>query len=293
MLCQSEDEGFVTLVIAPDPKAVVCGMLAVAAAVSSDVLVLSADNFSATVDAPGAKVLVEFYAPWCGHCKKLAPEYEEAADLVAAQAIQDPTVVARLAKVDADEHTALADAHGVINYPTLKWFHRGRGTEYSGGRTAAQIAEWVARRGGEPLKPLPDEAAIAAFVLSSPVAAVAYLPAAIEAFTPKVVEALAALAESTPDVPMGRAHHADVPRLVLSRAFDEPNVTYAGALTDLPAMRRFIAAESLPMVIALTAATQQQIFSATHSLQAAAARTYIRTCEHARVAGGPCASVYK
>ena len=152
----------------------------------SDVIVLSADNFSAAVDAPGAKLLVEFYAPWCGHCKKLEPEYEQAASLVAEQARQDPSVVARLAKVDAVEHSALADAHGVINYPTLKWFHRGRGTEYSGGRTAALIAEWVARRGGEPLKQLPNESAVAAFVLSSPVAAVAYLPAAVEAFTPKV-----------------------------------------------------------------------------------------------------------
>ena len=200
---------------------------------SSDVLVLSADNFSAAIDAPGAKLLVEFYAPWCGHCKKLAPEYEAAAGLVAGQASRDPSVVARLAKVDATEHTALADAHGVINYPTLKWFHRGLGAEYSGGRTAAQIAAWVARRGGEPLKTLLDEAAVAAFVLSSPVAAVAYLPAAIEAFTPKVVEALTALAEYAPDVPMGRAHHADKPRLVLSRAFDEPNVTYEGSLADL------------------------------------------------------------
>ena len=102
----------------------------------SDVIVLSADNFSAVVDAPGAKLLVEFYAPWCGHCKKLEPEYEEAASLVAEQARHDQSVVARLAKVDAVEHSALADAHGVINYPTLKWFHRGRGTEYSGGRTA-------------------------------------------------------------------------------------------------------------------------------------------------------------
>ena len=236
-----------------------CLGVAASLAASSDVLVLSADNFSAAIDAPGAKLLVEFYAPWCGHCKKLEPEYEEAAGLVAEQARQDPAVVARLAKVDAAEHTALADVHGVINYPTLKWFHRGRGTEYSGGRTAALIAEWVARRGGEPLKLLPNESAVAVFVLSSPVAAVAYLPAAIEAFTPKVVyvweaatprvrgatigaqtvalclqvvEALTALAESAPDVPMGRAHHADTPRFVLSRAFDEPNVTYEGSLTD-------------------------------------------------------------
>ena len=47
----------------------------------------------------------------------------------------------------------------------------------------------------------------------------------------QVVEALTALAESAPDVPMGRAHHADTPRFVLSRAFDEPNVTYQGSLT--------------------------------------------------------------
>ena len=47
----------------------------------------------------------------------------------------------------------------------------------------------------------------------------------------QVVEALTALAESAPDVPMGRAHHADTPRFVLSRAFDEPNVTYEGSLT--------------------------------------------------------------
>ena len=54
-------------------------------AASSDVLVLSADNFSAAIDSPGAKLLVEFYAPWCGHCKKLEPEYEEAAGLVHPQ----------------------------------------------------------------------------------------------------------------------------------------------------------------------------------------------------------------
>ena len=67
----------------------------------------------------------------------------------------------------------------------------------------------------------------------------AYLPAAIEAFTPKVVSALTELAESV-DVPMGRAPFAGPPSLVLARAFDEPNVTYDGALTDVAAMGRFV-----------------------------------------------------
>ena len=56
--------------------------------------------------------------------------------------------------------------------------------------------------------------------------------------------------------------------LVLSRAFDEPNVTYEGSLTDLGALQRFVAAESLPLVMAFSSATQQQIFSAAQPLQA-------------------------
>ena len=208
MYTRSACRSALTPTVWPVTKMVLC-LVAASLAASSDVLVLSADNFTAAIDAPGAKLLVEFYAPWCGHCKKLEPEYEEAAGLVAKQAGQDPSIVARLAKVDAAEHTALADAHGVINYPTLKWFHRGRGAEYSGGRTAALIAEWVARRGGEPLKLLPNESAVTAFVLSSPVAAVAYLPAAIEAFTPKVAYVWEA---ATPRVggcnpTCGRQHH--------------------------------------------------------------------------------------
>ena len=241
---------------------------AAAAAASEDrssILTLTGDNFTSVVDADGAKLLVSFYAPWCGHCKRLEPQYEKAAGLVAEAAQKDATVVARLAMVDATAQTALADTHGVRNYPTLKWFHRGRGHEYTGGRTAGEIAEWVIRRGGEPLKKLADEEAVEAFVLSAPVAAVAYLPEAIEAFTPKVVVALTELAERI-DVPIGRTHYAGPPTLMLARIFDEPNVTYDGSLSDAAAMERWVAAYSLPLVIEFNASTQNQIFAAQQSV---------------------------
>jgi len=108
------------------------------------VLVLTDANFDEEI-AKHDYLLVEFYAPWCGHCKKLAPEYAKAAATLAAL---DPPRY--LAKVDATEQKAIAERFEIKGFPTLSFFANGEQTEYTGGRTEDTIVSWIKKRTGPP-----------------------------------------------------------------------------------------------------------------------------------------------
>eukprot|EP00760_Papus_ankaliazontas_P031546 PhM_4_TR5331/c0_g1_i1/m.46227/K09582/PDIA4, ERP72; protein disulfide-isomerase A4 len=99
------------------------------------VVVLTDANFKEYL-AKTPLALVEFYAPWCGHCKNLAPNYAAAAQTLKEDGIP-------LVKVDATVETKSANAHGVNGFPTLKVFRNGEAVEYSGGRDTAEIVKFM------------------------------------------------------------------------------------------------------------------------------------------------------
>jgi protein disulfide-isomerase A1 len=72
-------------------------------------------------------LLVEFHAPWCGHCKALGPEF-----IKAAQMLREKDSEIKLAKIDGTEEEELVKKMHVTGYPTLYYYREGEYIKYAG-----------------------------------------------------------------------------------------------------------------------------------------------------------------
>ena len=99
---------------------------------------LTSGNFDRHIQKNGIPVLVDFWAPWCGPCRSMAPHFEQAAQLL------EPRI--RLAKLDTEAENALGSAYGIRSIPTLVLFKDGREiARQSGAMGLNHIVTWANR----------------------------------------------------------------------------------------------------------------------------------------------------
>lgn len=102
---------------------------------SGDVIELTASNFDKLVTQSKSIWVVEFFAPWCGHCQQLVPEYKKAGTALKG--------VINVGAVNCDDHNSICGQFGVKGFPTIKIFAANKKSpiEFNGQRTAKGIVE--------------------------------------------------------------------------------------------------------------------------------------------------------
>ncbi|KAK3114519.1 protein disulfide-isomerase precursor [Teratosphaeriaceae sp. CCFEE 6253] len=228
------------------------GLVGLAAlAVASDVHDLTGDSFPSFVQDHGL-VLAEctwtdaqiareswrvsanssrsVFAPWCGHCKALAPEYEEA-----ATTLKDKDIA--LAKIDCTAEQELCQTYGVEGYPTLKVF---RGTDniqpYSGPRKAQAIVSYMTKQSLPSVSLLQSSEALEEFKTADKVVLVAFFGkddktsnATFEEVADELRDSF--LFGSTSDPALAKAEGVSQPAIVLYKTFDEGKNSFEEGFT--------------------------------------------------------------
>lgn len=118
---------------------------------SKDVIELTDSNFEEKVLKGDDLWLVEFFAPWCGHCKNLAPIWAEVATELKGKV--------KVAALDATVHTVTANKYQIRGFPTIKVFGPGKkdgsAEDYNGGRSKSDFVNFALEKLSENL-PLPE-----------------------------------------------------------------------------------------------------------------------------------------
>jgi len=220
---------------------VLCVLALAVLASAQTVLDLTESSFDAAI--ADKKVLVEFFAPWCGHCKQLAPKYDAAAAELGTNGV--------LAKVDCTVEKELCSKYGIRGYPTLKFFNNGVSSDYEKGRTTKDIVNFILEQNRPAVTSLASVEEAEAFVLVAPA------PVTVLGFFSEANSMFASVADaqrsngfsfaSSTNEAVAAHYKVTAPAVIILKQFDTPQVAYTGDLSA-ESLTAFLQAEAFPMV---------------------------------------------
>ncbi len=229
--------------------------LAAFAMAEGGVFELTDDNFDSTIRDHHI-VMVKFFAPWCGHCKSLAPEYEKV-----AQKVKDENKDFVIAELDATKHTKAAGKFEIKGYPTLKLFIDGNPINYEGERKADPIFDFIEKKIVSPSINLKAASDVKARVDSKgrKCILVSNDKEALKTFEAvgRVVEEFKFYHTSEETGKESFPEITKFPSVVVLRDFEEKKLIYASALTELEA---FLRKHQLPVVSVLDKEVVKMLF---------------------------------
>ena len=221
--------------------------------VENDVIILTDSTFDKAV-AKYDYLLVLFYAPWCGHCKKFHPEYEKAAKTLRKENLY-------LSKVDATVEKKLAEKFEIQGFPTVKLFIKGEAIEYTGGRKEQEVINWMRKKTGPATKLIKSEEEIDKLKKDNDVVLIYF------GNNKNELDEYIKVARKNEDFPFANVENEEIAKklgikmgtVVMFRNFEEPQKELSKDLTSKK-IEEFIDAFSSPKVMTFDEKAAQIIF---------------------------------
>jgi len=213
------------------------------------ILVLNSENFAEALNE-NKFMMVEFYAPWCGHCKALAPEYAQAAEM-----LKEEKSEIKLAKCDATENQDLARKYGVGGYPTLKYFRSGEHIPFKGQRTADFIVDWVKKKSGPPAKTLSSVEEAKKFVEDGEISVIGFFNDQTGFKAKNFFQAAEELDDFgytfgiTSEADVLKEYEIEGDAIVLFKPFDDKRSDFKGKPYGMEDIKNFIISISIPVLV--------------------------------------------
>ena len=213
-------------------------------------------TFSSTVSET-RYMMVEFYAPWCGHCQSFAPQYREA-----ARALRDTQPEVRLAKLDATTEKETAEALDIQGFPSFKLFRNGRPIDYSGERSADGMVDWITKKISSGITEITKPGELQYISEEEEVFLVAYASRDSDVY--RVMEEVLREIDDVKffivsDPELMKEYHQNEGTVMIMKTFDDKTSYFKETLTK-EKLTKFIQREILPLVVEFSQENAVKIF---------------------------------